>query len=88
MELYMEGIKVFYCNGKELPISELKKGDRVVGSTMPYSAKHEHYYHVMKGIVISSEHNSVYDVVLKCDDGIVRDAVDKFMRASVIIEKV
>ena len=84
----MEGVKVFYCNGKELPITELKQGDRVVGSTMPYSAKHEHYYCVMKGIVISSDHKSVYDVILKCDDGVVRDAVDKFMRASVIIEKV
>ena len=81
-------LKVFYYNDKELPISELKKGDRVVGSTMPYSAKHEHYYHVMKGIVISSDHKSVYDVILKCDDGVVRDAVDKFMRASVIIEKI
>ena len=84
----MEGVKVFYCNGKELPITELKKGDRVVGSTMPHSAKYEHYYHVMTGTVISSDHNSVYDVVIKCDDGVVRDAVDKFMRASVIIEKV
>ena len=84
----MEGVTVFYYNGKELPISELKQGDRVVGSTMPYSAKHEHYYCVMKGIVISSDHKSVYDVVIKCDDGVVRDAVDKFMRASVIIEKV
>ena len=84
----MEGVKVFYCNGKELPISELKQGDRVVGSTMPHSAKYEHYYCVVKGVVISSDHNSVYDVVVKCDDGVVRDAVDKFMRASVIIEKI
>ena len=84
----MEGIKVFYCNGKELAITELKKGDRVIGSTMPHSAKYEDYYCVMEGVVISSEHNSVYDVVLKCDDGIVRDAVDKFMRASVIIERI
>ena len=85
----MEGVKVFYYNNKELPISELKKGDYVVGSTMPHSAKYEHYYHIMKGIVISSDHKSIYDVVLKCDDGIVRDAVDKFiMCASVIIEKI
>lgn len=84
----MEGVKVFYCNGKELPISELKQGDRVVGSTMSHSAKHEKYYCVSKGVVISSDHNSVYDVVIKCDDGVVRDAVDKFMRDSVIIEKV
>jgi hypothetical protein len=84
----MEKIKVFYCNGKELPISKLKQGDNVVGSTMHYSDKHEHYYIVTKGSVISSDHNSVYDVVIKCDDGVVRGAVNNFMHASVIIEKI
>jgi len=83
----MEGVKVFYYNNKEFPISELKKGDRVVGSTMTYSTNYGHHYIVMKGIVISSDHKSVCDVVLKCDDGVVRDAVDKFMPVSVIIEK-
>ena len=78
-------------NFKNLSVSddkELEKGMRVLGSTMPYSGKHEGYFGIWEGIVISEDHNDVYDVIIKCDDGVVRNAVDKFMRGSVIIEKI
>ena len=88
MKEYMEETQVFYCNGKAHSIKELEKGMRVLGSTMPYSGKHEGYFGIWEGIVISEDHNDVYDVIIKCDDGVVRNAVDKFMRGSVIIEKI
>lgn len=81
-------IKVFYYEEKEYPIELLKIGDTVKALTLPYSAKYIDYCKENVGIVVSKDHKSIYDVKIKKEDGSVCYAIEEYMRASCIIEKI
>ncbi len=54
---------------------------------MPYSAKYIDYNEEVYGFVVSSDHSSIFDVVVKSENGTVVNAVCWFMRADCMIEK-
>lgn len=78
---------IFYYKDLPYNIKELKKGDYIRGNTMPYSAKYIDYNEEVYGFVVSSDHSSIFDVIVKSENGTVVNAVCWFMRADCMIEK-
>ena len=80
--------KVFYYEEKEYPIEMLKSGDIITALTLPYSAKYIDYCKENVGVVVTPHHKSIYDVKIKKEDNSVCYAIEEYMRASCIIEKI
>ena len=82
-----ENEKCYLHNDVYYPICNLKIGDNIRGSTLPYSAKYIDETKIYEGTIISSNNNSIYDIKIQLDNGTIVQAVNRWIRASCIIEK-
>lgn len=88
MELNLdENEKRYLHNDIYYPICNLKIGDNIRGSTLPYSAKYIDETRIYEGKIISSNNNTIYDIKIQLNNGDIVHAVNRWIRASCIIEK-